>query len=162
MNKIRYVFEHRLLPEMYFEDKEELIALLLEEEGILIYRLMHTLFRDEGMECPYTKEQFQTIFERRDELFLVVIRMPQPEEKLLCSSIILIFDEKFQHMRYLTVEFSEKVKKGGANRDIYMMGEWTSAGWHRLYGQCGNRMKSQLHMAVQIDRQKIKPLISSH
>ena len=55
INKIRYALEHRLLPEMYFEDKEELIALLLEEEENLIYRLMHALFRDEGMECPYTK-----------------------------------------------------------------------------------------------------------
>ena len=45
---IRYTFEHRALPQWFFEDKEQFIGILLHDKNVL-FRVINGMFEDEGI-----------------------------------------------------------------------------------------------------------------
>lgn len=49
---IRYTFEHRLLPQWFFEDKERFVAVLLKDKGLL-FDVINEIFQKENVKNPY-------------------------------------------------------------------------------------------------------------
>ena len=87
--------------------------------------------QEEGVELPYSKKQYKTevfsIDKDKDD-FAVRIRLPEPEESLLCAYIFMIFSLKdLSPIRYFTVELLEKKWR----KNVYCLCEWERDGFHR-------------------------------
>lgn len=102
-HEIRYLLEHRLLPHWFFEQKMQLIGLLLRDQEVL-YRIIGDLFEKEGIENPYTADQFAVTVSKPDDKMVVRISFPEPEEEPLCYCSYLFFDETFEKVSYFCIE----------------------------------------------------------
>ncbi len=128
---IRYMFEHRLLPEWFFEDKEQIVLPLLKDKGIL-FEVIDEIFRKEKVENPYSPEQFEVEPSKlTEEVFVVKIIYPEPEEEPLCYRSYLFFDLAFEKTAFFCIE------KGGSLSDaLPFVCAWTKDGAHKNYGNC--------------------------
>lgn len=143
----RYYCEHERLPEMFFENKNAFIKELLDEDRNLLYELITQACEAEKIVCPYTENQYsyrkKSINDTYDMLKLI---FPNPEEKLLCSSVYLVFDKEFADKRYFTVE--RDCIKG--RKRIYFLCEWDSDHTHYNYGRVPNGMIEQEKMVERL------------
>ena len=81
---VRYVFEHRLLPNWFYEDKDKLVGAILHDKSIL-FRIISDVFKEENVENPYKEEDFDAHpFKVTEEVMGLCIEMPEPEEEPLC------------------------------------------------------------------------------
>lgn len=130
-HKIRYMFEHRLLPHWFFENKLSFIGMLLREKEIL-YRILNDIFEKEEEENPYTVDMFKvSSLKIADEIMMVKISFPEPEEEPLCYCSYLFFDKAFEKLGYFCIEKGNE--EGGRCPFVC---SWTREGAHRNYGQC--------------------------
>ena len=82
-HRIRYMFEHRLLPQWFFEEKESFVAPILKDKGIL-FEVLDQIFRKENVDNPYSPEQFNIEAAKlTEEVLMVKITFPEPEEEPL-------------------------------------------------------------------------------
>ena len=128
---IRYTFEHRLLPQWFFEDKERFVAVLLKDKGLL-FDVINEIFQKENVKNPYTPDQFDIEPARlTDELLMVKIIFPEPEEEPLCYCSYLFFDLAFENPAFFCIE------KGNAySDDRPFVCSWTKEGVHQNHGNC--------------------------
>ncbi len=128
---IRYMFEHRLLPKWFFEDKMKFIGLLLHEKETLFNRI-NNIFKIAEVDNPYSLEDFNvTAAKITDDVLMLRIGFPEPEEEPLCYCAYLFFDESFEKVSYFCIE------KGNAVSDNYpFVCSWTPDGVHRNHGNC--------------------------
>ena len=127
-HSIRYFFEHQLLPKWFFENKGEFVALVLHDQGIL-FRIVNDIFEKNNVENPYTENDFKVEAAKlTDELMMVKLVFPEPEETPLCYWSYLFFDLAFDNIRYFTVE------KGLGEYPFVC--SWTVNGSHSNYGTC--------------------------
>lgn len=85
---IRYTFEHRLLPQWFFEDKERFVAVLLKDKGLL-FDVINEIFQKENVKNPYTPDQFDIEPARlTDELLMVKIIFPDRKKNLFAIAVI--------------------------------------------------------------------------
>lgn len=109
-HEIRYQFEQVLLPHWFFEKKAQLIGMLLQDEGLL-YRVVGDLFQRRGLENPYSESQFGIGMARvADDVGLLKVSLPEPEESLECHCCYLVFDQTFGKLGFYNVE---KSRMGG-------------------------------------------------
>lgn len=107
---IRYRFEQVLLPHWFFEKKAQLIGMLLHDTGLL-YRVVGDLFQRRGLENPYSESQFGIEMVRiTDEVGLLKLSFPEPEESLESHCCYLVFDRTFEKLGFFCVE---KSRMGG-------------------------------------------------
>ena len=136
---LRYYFEHEILPGYFFESSEPFLSDILEvayeeedntDENIIYESICETA-QEEGVELPYSKKQYKTeVFsmDKDKDDFVVRIRLPEPEEPLLCAYIFMIFSLKdLSPIRYFTVELLEKKWR----KNVYCLCEWERDGFHR-------------------------------
>jgi len=103
-HEVRYFFEHRLLPNWFYENKEQFIGMVLSDKGIL-FRVISDIFKKEGVENPYTEDDFKTEAAKiADGIMMLKIKFPEPEDEPLCYSAFMFFDEKFESMDYFCIE----------------------------------------------------------
>lgn len=129
VHQIRYLVEHRLLPDFFYEKKGAFIGMLLHDKENL-YQIADSVFKQEGVENPYSSEQFVVESGKVDEKTLMVkLTYPEPEEAPLCYCSYLFFDSQFQHMGFFTLEKSYGLPDGQV-----MLCTWTPDS-HANYGQ---------------------------
>jgi hypothetical protein len=105
------------------------------------------VFEEEGIECPYSENQFTCRLRETDNgYFVIKITLPQPEKQLLCSQIYLVFDATFDEMHYVTIELDSMTRK----RRVYFLGEWDAEQHHYNYGQAPNGVIEQEKMIEKI------------
>lgn len=133
-HRVRYKFEHRILPQLFFEDKAQFIGIILNDKDVL-FRMIDEVFNDEKVPNPYSEDDFSIDAARITESVLMLkIIFPEPEEEPLCYCSYLFFDDKFEKLGYFCIE------KGNEMSDFYpFVCSWTPEGKrvkHVNYGNC--------------------------
>ena len=136
--EIRYYFEHKILPQYYFEDTElflsEILDTLNNEEDAgenIVYDLIYEMAQKNDIEFPYSRNEYKAeLFSLNEDNYMIRICLPEPEEPLLCSYIYMMFyTEDLSKIRYFTVELLEKKKR----KNLYCLCEWEQNGFHKNY-----------------------------
>ncbi len=127
----RYYFEHRLLPHLFFEDPERLVSTIIYDKGLL-FHLINSIFEEAGIENPYSEADFDAKPSRlTDEVLVLKLVFPAPEEEPLCYWSYLFFDEAFEKVGYYCIE------KGNEHSGNYpFVCSWTKDGCHNNHGGC--------------------------
>ena len=128
---VRYQFEHRFLPEMFFEDKAQFIGIVLKDKNIL-FRVIDEIFTKGEVPNPYSEDDF-TIDAARiaEHVLMLKISFPEPEEEPLCYCSYLFFDDEFEKLGYFCIE------KGNEESNSYpFVCSWTPEGTHVNHGNC--------------------------
>ena len=128
---VRYTFEHKLLPQMCFDDTAEFFIRLIRDKNFL-FSVISYLFKREKVRNPYRAKQFS--FEPvklTDDVYLVIINFPAPEEEPLCYCSYLFWDHASDRVDYYCIE-----KAGGDDSEPPFICAWTQDGTHVNYGRC--------------------------
>ena len=107
--RCRYFVEHNLLPGMLLgDDWRKTVDLILSAQGDYFVKLYIILNDDNpDYQCPYSEDDFSAeSFKLDDDRFCMKITMPEPESEVLCSIIVLVYDETDGTRSYITVEGS--------------------------------------------------------
>ncbi len=134
--QIRYMVEHKILPELFFSEKaKDYFLILMASEGKLILNLLMLFGKDQDYKCPYSASDFKLdlhIIKKPDRdsgetgKEILEIIMPEPEQMPLCSRIYICHDMKLENIEYFTLE-----KSVG---DSEALCAWTPAGIHENFG----------------------------
>lgn len=139
-HEVRYAFEHQILPHLFYEDKEQFVGMVLQDKGVL-YEIISSIFDKEGVENPYVDEEFEVEPIRLSEdVLMLKITLPEPEEPILCSDIYLVYSvDDLSTKRYFTVELLERkwLKKS------YCLCEREKNGFHCNHGIIPNNTKKR-------------------
>lgn len=128
----RYIYEHRLLPHWLFDLKEKFVMSMIKNPSI-IYEMLQGTFDQNGVECPYQKEQFIVTPGRfTDSVTVIKLTFPEPEEHPLCYAAFIFFDEDFQSLSYITVEKRDELSED----DNLPLFAWEPGKKHFLVGEC--------------------------
>ncbi len=142
---IMYTFEHRLLPHFFFTDKIQFIGSLLQDKALL-FNIINEIFQNEGVENPYHQEDFDLDASKvTDDVFILKIIYPEPEEEPLCYCSYLFFDEEFEKTSYFCIE-----KGNSESKDYPFVCSWTADGTHRNHGKCSFDKHNDFIRCVQI------------
>ena len=114
--QIRYYFEHRLLPQLFYEDLDYLMD-YIDQNGV--YSLWTSFTESNGLDPVYDKEDFgQASLQREDGTRVLLVTMPVPEETPLCSRAYLCLNKDAGKKGYFTVEY-----------DNFLGEDWFLCGW---------------------------------
>lgn len=176
----RYFFEHKLLPQLFYEGKIGFLNAALKEENYL-YNICNEVFKAGEMPCPYEAEQFELHFvkvsnDKEDHNYMMVLEFPEPEEPVLCHRAIAVFDmdfEKevsFEKTMYYTVEktFPDEtrnkiMKSVGIDLDDIssdtddaepMLCGWAEDGKHLNFGYISNDIRKQVDKVLELYSRK--------
>lgn len=128
---IRYIYEHKLLPDWFFKDKSQFIGMLLHDKSILL-GIIEEMFEKEELQNPYQEDEFKIDATKIEEdIFMLKIIFPEPEEEPLCYCAYLFFDNEFEKTSYFCIE-----KGNDAGNNIPFVCSWTTDGCHHNYGGC--------------------------
>ena len=129
VHKIIYSYQHRILPNNLFKFRQDFIALVLGKKDV-IYHVLDDIFQEEGMENPYSENQFEVkLIDNTEEFLSVKIKFPLPKEELLCFESYIFVDKEFEKLMYFCIE-------RGAEPDIAFICSWSEKGAHLNYGSC--------------------------
>ena len=100
---VRYYFEHRLLPQAFYQEPEELME-SLREGGL--YDRWSRYTAERSFDVTYPADAFSVREMMQDSgLRMLMLTMPQPEKTLLCYRIYLCFDPETGPAAYYTAEY---------------------------------------------------------
>ena len=124
---VRYSFEHRMLPQMFYRDPSSLIELLTEDIGLYVAWRLHC--KNFGIEIPGgNPRQFKVEQVRVDDSTSAFILTMPPPEKIAhnqCRYIFLMFDKTLKKLAYYTLE---------EDIDADFICGWDANGNHLNYG----------------------------
>lgn len=153
--ELRYYFEQQLLPKYYFEDGLSFVWELFEayrEDAEInsnpLFELISKLAEKQGIELPYSQEQFKGEVIVLDEGELMIrLSLPEPEEPILCSDIYLAFSvDNFSKKRYFIVELLERKWL----RKTYCLCEREENGFRCNYGIIPNSIKKREDIIIHL------------
>ena len=128
--RVRYCFEHELLPNIFYNDMNNLTKELLENQGYILYSIMYDICEENHFIMPYEANGYK-IFNRKvaDNVNIIRIIMPEPDSTPLCYQVYLAFDDACSKGTYFTVE-------RGSNSKERFLCSWDTKGGHHNYGTC--------------------------
>lgn len=128
--RIRYAFEHKLIPHYFYEQAANFIGTLLNDREVL-FRIIDDMYEQEGVDNPYTSEQFQMKGVRiSDEVMMLKITFPEPDQEPFCYCSYLFFDSTFEKLGYYCIE------RGTEATSLPYVCSWSADGVHHNYGNC--------------------------
>lgn len=105
--KLRYAIEHQILREHFFSEPKKTAALVASENWIFL--LYENVFKSQGIEMPYTPEDFSVKTAKiSEQTCYACIELPEPEFVPLCYRIYILFDMDFRMLSYYTIERGRK------------------------------------------------------
>lgn len=130
-HNVRYFFEHQVLPKWFYEDKVKFVVILLQDKNIL-FRIIDDIFKQENVENPYNEDSFDVIpFNVTDDVKMLKIIFPEPEEEPLCYCSYVFFNDDFEKINYFCIEKGSEL----SNNNPFVC-SWSSDGIHRNHGNC--------------------------
>ena len=130
-HNIRYYFEHKLLPQWFYDKKEQLVGAIIHDKSIL-FRVIDDIFNDEEIDNPYKEDDFDiSKIKISDDVMVLKLIFPEPEEEPLCYCSYLLFDINFEKISYFCIE-----KGNELSQDQPFVCSWTSDGSHLNHGNC--------------------------
>ena len=136
--EVRYLLEHKFLPQVLFSAQgKKTVILLMNEHGSVLVRMMELLGSklDPHYRCPYRAEDYRfsgRVYGGEDgtaKSYVLRIDMPAPESPPLCHAVYICHDENCAHICYYTLEES----LDGAR----CLCGWSPDGCHINYGPAG-------------------------
>lgn len=153
--ELRYYFEQQLLPKYYFENELSFVWEMFEAyredteyDSNPLFDMISKLAEKQGVELPYSQEQFKGEIIALDEDELMIrICLPEPEDVMLCSDIYLVFSvDDMLTKRYFTVELLERKWL----RKTYCLCERREDGFHSNHGIISNNIKKREDKMIQL------------
>lgn len=132
-NDILYLYEHKIIREMFFEQKGMFINPIAGKPEIL-WHIFDDLCKGNDEENLYGVEDFRiekAILSEDD--FMINIICPYPEEQPLCYNIYLIFNKDFSRQMVFSLENGGK-DLFDKTKDIQFLCGWDDKGNHLNYG----------------------------
>jgi len=129
--KTRYYLEHRLFPKWLFENKGKFIETLTKGREDFVFKVLQDMCIEDFISCAYKKEDFKVnTVKLEDDVYLIDIKMPEPEKSPLCYSIYMIFNKEEDNFGYFTLEKRIDAEKG---KEALLCG-WDKYEHHYNYG----------------------------
>lgn len=129
IKEIRYLFEHRLLPQWLYREKETLISVLLQKDKNMAFQIFSDICKKENVEMPYKEEQYRIIpYGLSDKAAAVCLQLPSAEVSPQCERVYFVFDQEKEKFAFYSVE------KGAF--DYNVLCGWSEDGGHLNYGKC--------------------------
>jgi hypothetical protein len=129
---IRYMIEHQLLPKWFFNEGEDFIASLLENENMLC-QIFNSIYENEGIEFPYTPEDFAIIpLNMGNDSYCIMLLFPDPKVEPQCKYSFMFFTPDLTFQAFYTVEVAISFFN---HEKSYFVCEWTKDEMHKNYGQ---------------------------
>lgn len=126
LERMRYHFEHNVLPRYFYEDPANMLD-VLKEKGI--YRLWQALADENGVEYPYQEADYELRwYDLEDGATALLITMPAPETSPQCFRAYMIYNPDTGAAGYYTVEYDNFLEESA-----FLCG-WTPDGTHMNYG----------------------------
>jgi hypothetical protein len=143
--KIRYVVEHKILPNILFSVGPRFVIDMAKDASENLYELYRLNQRHiPSYQCPYSPKDFSSrlfIFATGNNFqsyaVIVCLNMPKPEDQLLCYRIYLCWESSTERIAYFTVERD-------TNCGYPMLCRWTKSGNHINYGPSPNNAEEEL------------------
>lgn len=125
---VRYYFEHRLLPQAFYEAPIGLME-SLRKDGL--YDRWKSYTAGLGFSGPYSGADFGVRDMMQDSgIRMMLLTMPKPESMLLCYRIYLCFDPSSGTAAYYTAEYD--LVEGFFDEGCLLCG-WKPGGTHQYY-----------------------------
>lgn len=135
LHGIRYMYEHRILPQWFFEGGQRFVEMLIRDKTVL-FRIIDDIFQKEGVKNPYTTEQFAVETAKiTEEIAMVKILLPEPEEEPLCYCCYLFFDQGFEKPGFFSIEKGNNIVNKNEAMEPFVCA-WTAEGGHVNHGNC--------------------------
>lgn len=127
---IRYYFEHRELPQQFYQAPEDMME-SLQEAGL--YDRWNSYTAAYGFDQDYADGDFAVRDMMQDSgIRMLLLTMPDPESTLLCYRIYLCYDPETGTSAYYTAEFD---KYDGFFEDGCLICGWKPDGTHQYYAE---------------------------
>lgn len=129
--KFRYTLEHKLLPNMFYEQKVRMLNAILDKGG-KFFSDIYLVYSPVDAEKAYSENDFGIEVKRcqydenRRTLDFLIVTMPKPTSSTLCRRVYFCFEEKTGAVKYYT---SERCADSS-----YAMCSWTEQSEHENYG----------------------------
>ena len=124
---VRYFFEHKLLPQLLYEEDPQQFLGYLNENGV--FALWSSFTQTNGFDVIYTQEDFaQNLYMEEDGSWIMLVNLPKPEEAPLCSRVYLCWNPTTDRKGYYTVEYDNFMG------EAWFLCGWNEDGTHRTYG----------------------------
>lgn len=129
ISEVRKTFEHGILPGGFYRDRKNFIGMILHKKEV-VFEILRDMYIEQGLECPYSSADF-SVFSAKlsDDVSMLKLSFPEPEEVPLCYCSYLFFDKDFEKIMFCTVE-------KGENTSYPVAGVWTEQGDHISLGNC--------------------------
>lgn len=128
--RVRYYFEHELLPHLLYSDTKQMVEYLLEDKGVVLWSVMSDACKENHFIMPYQVEQYKVHHHKvSEDCSIIRIVMPEPTIELLCFEIYFVYDSACGKGTYFTIE------RGARSKDRFLCA-WNSEGRHLNYGTC--------------------------
>lgn len=126
-----YIYEHKILPTNFFKFKGDFVATVLKRKEVL-FKVFDGMLAEEKICNPYAEEEFKVdVLRADDELMILKITFPEPEDEPLCYCSYLFLDKELEKLRYFCVEKGAGI--GGVQKYLC---SWTQSGEHLNHGVC--------------------------
>ena len=102
----RYYFEHKMIPQLFYEDPEQLMGFLRENGP---FTLWERFTGQNNVDVTYSADEFELKeFPQEDGMQILMISMPDPPELPLCFRIYLCYDPATKEGTVFTMEYDNK------------------------------------------------------
>lgn len=130
--KTMYEFEHRLVPRWIHTVPAFFNDLVEKGEQKTLYDACKSVFDSHNEEMPYKAEDFGgSHFKLNDKTYVIMMKMPQPEETPLCYRIYMFLDAETHETGCFTVEKGSDPFTGDERLFVC---SWDHEGNHQNYG----------------------------
>ncbi len=123
---VRYFFEHKMLPQYFYDRPESLLAGIYKQG---LYYLWELVCKENEAEPFYAEKDYITHWYTDNKTMeLVQIELPEPDAATLCYRIYFVYGPDEDQNAYYTVESDEFAP------DTTILGTWTKDGTHKIIG----------------------------
>ena len=137
-----YYFQHKLIPQTFFEDKVKFVNALAAQNTKVLYAGLKGVLEHFNIENPYTEDMFGVdIMQYSKNVLIIKVSFPEPEEVTYCYCAYMIFDPKCKKQMYFCVE-------KGAEK-TFLCG-WDARSDHINYGACEPTDEDALSQSINI------------
>lgn len=131
--KLRYEFEHMLIPNWFYTQTEDFAEELKKSEDS-VDKLFYKLCYDKNIKDEWIGQyQCSFAFDKENNINALVIVCPKVEVSTNCKYIFILYNDT--NKLVLTYEYEDMISLFEANGGNYMICAWDENKMHRNYGR---------------------------
>lgn len=128
--KYLYYYEHKLIPEMFYQENIDFFGVLAEDPGAL-FAIFNDACKGNRIQHTFTPDDFCVAGERMDDDYLcLTLTFPIPQRVPLCFEMYLFQKRDLSGKGCYTLERSKNIK----GEDVLVLGGWGRKEDHLNFG----------------------------